>query len=85
MEKLNVTRLEQLKTLPVSISVRVCGQSLKLNELLEWAPGTILSFDQSAGSPLELKIGEQTIADGHAVKVGTKFGIRIGQVAHHDQ
>lgn len=74
-------RVEALKGLPISVSVRVCGRSLTLAELLKWTPGTILPFEQHATGPLHLNIGERTIAAGQAVKVGEKFGIQVRHIS----
>jgi len=71
---------DRLNQLPVQISVRICGCSLKLDQFLNWTPGTMLSFDQSASSPLTLQIGPRIVGEGQAVKIGSKIGLRIQRI-----
>jgi flagellar motor switch/type III secretory pathway protein FliN len=71
---------ERLRALPIQISVCVCRRSLSLDDLLEWKSGTVLSFDQDASAPLQLRIGDKSIAEGHAVKIGTQIGLRLKRV-----
>ena len=72
----------QLGSLPVQLCVRVCSRSLKLNEFLDWVPGTVLSFDQVVSDPLELRVGDQTLGKGKAVKVGPKIGLRVQRIGN---
>ena len=67
-------------SLPIQVSIRVCRNSLKLKDLLQWAPGTILSFDQPATSPLVLLVNQQEMGDGQTVEVGSSVGLRIAQI-----
>lgn len=67
----------RLHKVPVSVSVHVCSQTISLNQLLAWSSGTILTFDQSASAPLELRIGQKSFGTGQAVKLGSKLGLQI--------
>ena len=73
-------RLDRLRKIPIRVTVRVCGRSLRLDELLSWTPGTMLSFDQLASSPLTLCVDEREIGEGQAVKIGSKVGFRIHSI-----
>lgn len=74
------SKMSRLRSLPVQVAVHVCGQSMPLDHFLEWTPGTILTFDQLASSPLAVRIGDQIIGTGRAVKIGQKLGLQIGKV-----
>lgn len=74
------TSFTRLGSLPVQVSVRVCSRSLKLDEMLQWVPGTILTFDRRASEPLAICIGHQTVGNGHAVTVGPNFGLRLSHI-----
>lgn len=71
---------QRLAKVPVSFSVRVCRQSMTLDQFLNWTPGTVISFDQPSASPLSMQIGEQEIGDGRAVKLGCKLGFRVQRI-----
>jgi len=53
---------------------------LKLSEFLEWTPGTVLTFDQTANAPLSILVGDRVVGQGQAVKVGQQFGLRLQQI-----
>ena len=44
---------------------------------MELGPGSIIQFTKSCEDLLELNVENQVIAQGEAVKVGDKFGLRI--------
>ncbi len=60
---------------PVSVTLASTRQSLR--RIMELSPGAIISFKKTCDETLTLEIGDQTIADGEAVKVGDKFGLWI--------
>ena len=62
-------------TVPVTVMLASSRQSV--DQILDFSPGSIIQFDKSCDDHLSLKIGEQTIAEGEAVKVGDKFGLWI--------
>ena len=78
MAELNSTHdLDRIGSLPLTISVKVCQKTLKLTDLLNWTPGTVLAFDQPRTSPLTVSIGSHKLGEGQAVKVGSRLGIRL--------
>ena len=61
----------------VPIQVTLAAQRKSIQEIIELGPGSIVKFDKTCDEPLELSIGNRTIAQGEVVKVGDKFGLRI--------
>jgi flagellar motor switch/type III secretory pathway protein FliN len=70
----------QLQSLPIQVSVRVCGKIFKLKQMLEWHSGTILKFDQPASTTLALYVGSQQMGEGLAVKVKSAIGVKLSQI-----
>jgi flagellar motor switch protein FliN/FliY len=80
---------QQLASLPtyargllrISVPVRVtlASQRKSIHEIIELGPGSIVKFDKTCDEPLELSVGDRIIATGEVVKVGDKFGLRIGE------
>ena len=73
---------KRLERIPVELSVRVCSQSIRLDEFLDWTPGTVLTFDQQSASSLQLQIGQQNIATGRVVKLGPHLAFRVESISH---
>jgi flagellar motor switch protein FliN len=64
----------------VPIRVTLASQRKSIQEIIELGPGSIVKFDKTCEQPLELTVGDRTIAMGEVVKVGDKFGLRIGEL-----
>jgi len=65
--------------LKIEVPVRVVLASRKesLKEIVELASGTIIKFDKGCDELLQLRVGDQAVAEGEAIKVGDKFGLRV--------
>ncbi|HZE99454.1 MAG TPA: FliM/FliN family flagellar motor switch protein [Planctomycetota bacterium] len=68
---------EALTQLPLEATVVLGERTMKLQEVLVLKPGDLLSFDRAADEPLELRVSGRTIAEGTAVKIGERFGLRL--------
>jgi flagellar motor switch protein FliN len=70
----------RLLKIRLPVHVTLAAQRKSIQEILELGPGSIVKFDKTCDEPLELSVGNQAIARGEAVKVGDKFGLRIGEL-----
>lgn len=61
----------------VAVAVKLASARQPLKQIIELGPGSILQFNQSCEQPLRLCVGDQEIAEGEAVKVNDKFGLRV--------
>jgi len=73
-------RLRSLRTIPVTVSVRIAEKTFECDSLLNLAPGSLLTFNKSCDELLDLYVNNRHYARGEAVKVGEKFGLRISQL-----
>lgn len=64
----------------VAVRVTLARQRRPIQEIMELGPGTLVKFEKTYDEPLELSVGDLPIAQGEAVKVGDKFGLRIGKI-----
>jgi flagellar motor switch/type III secretory pathway protein FliN len=64
----------------VPVTVTLATQRTTVQEILELGPGSLVKFEKTYDRPLELAVGELPVAQGEAVKVGDKFGLRIGRL-----
>jgi flagellar motor switch protein FliN/FliY len=67
-----------LMQIKVPVQVKLAAQRKSIQEILELGPGSIIKFEKTCDEPLEVTISGRTIAHGEVVKVGDKFGVRIG-------
>lgn len=61
----------------VPIRVILAAKKMKVNDIVNMGVGTIIQFDKSCEDTLDVEIGRQKIAEGEAVKIGDKFGVRV--------
>ena len=61
----------------VPVVVMLASRKESIGSITEIGPGTIIQFEKSCEDPLQLEAGGQPLAQGEAVKVGDKFGLRI--------
>lgn len=66
-----------LLKIQVPVSVTLANKSQSVAKILEMSPGTIIQFDKACDDTVRLEVGGCEIAEGEAVKVGDKFGLRI--------
>lgn len=61
----------------VLVSANLAGKKVRLNDVVELGPGSIITFDKPCSDPLELTVGSRPVAHAEAVKVGERFGVRV--------
>jgi flagellar motor switch protein FliN len=61
----------------VPVVVTLAAKKQVIGQILELGPGSIIHFDKSCDEMLDLNVGGHRIAQGEAVKVGDKFGLRV--------
>jgi len=64
----------------VPVSVSLATTTMPVQRILEIGEGSIIQFSKSCEETLTLHAGSQPIAEGEAVKVGDKFGLRISHM-----
>ncbi len=68
---------QSLLKIQVSVSVQLAAKKELVQEVITLAPGSIIKFDKGCEELLQMIVGEHTIAEGEAVKIGDKFGFRV--------
>lgn len=61
----------------VPVMVTLATTQLPVKRIIELVPGTIIQFEKSCEDMLELSAGNCPVAEGEAVKIGEKFGLRV--------
>jgi flagellar motor switch protein FliN len=68
---------QSLLKIQVPVSVQLAGKKEFVQEVITLAPGSIIKFEKGCEELLQMIVGEHTIAEGEAVKIGDKFGFRV--------
>jgi flagellar motor switch protein FliN len=61
----------------VPVRVTLAEKRALVEDIVRLGPGSIVQFDKSCDEMLEMEVGNRRIAQGEAVKIGDKFGLRI--------
>lgn len=69
-----------LLQIEVPIRVILAAKKMKVNDIVNIGVGTIIQFDKSCEDTLDVEVGRQKIAEGEAVKIGDKFGVRVTSI-----
>lgn len=91
----NATRPRDFRDLPPNtvsalqvkalLAVNLAGKRMPLGEVVELGPGSIITFDKACDAPLEITIGDRSVAKGEAIKVGDRFGVRVLEMLLPDE
>ncbi|MEY8303184.1 flagellar motor switch phosphatase FliY [Anaerosalibacter bizertensis] len=82
-EKSNVNYKESIDLvaeIPVEITAELGRTTKKIDEILEYGPGTIIELDKLVGEPLNIYANGKSIAKGEVVVIDDNFGIRITEI-----
>jgi len=66
--------------LPLAASVVLASKPARLKEVLALRVGEIVEFPRRADDPLELRVSGRAVAEGSAVKIGDRFGLRVASM-----
>ena len=69
--------VQSILKLRVPVIVRLASHRMKLGEVLNLGPGSLMEVPRAADEPLDLMVNNKPIGKGHAVKVGENFGLKI--------
>ncbi len=69
----------------VPLVVSLAHKRQPVDRIVELGPGSIIQFDKSCEEMLDLYLGGRMIANGEAVKIGDKFGLRITNIVLPDE
>ena len=69
----------------VPVIVNLASTKMTVDDVVHLGPGAIIHFEKSCEDSLDLEAGGHKIAEGEAVKVGDKFGLRIRSIKLPDE
>jgi len=72
--------IDMIQDIPIEITVELGRTTRKINEILDYGPGTIIELDKLLGEPLEIYANGKIIAKGEVVVIDDNFGVRITDI-----
>lgn len=69
-----------LLDVPVRVTVQIGRTRMRLAELVELGPGSIVSLDREAHEPADILVNGKIVARGEIVTIGEHYGVRISEV-----
>ena len=72
-----VKNIERVLDVKLEFTVKLGQLNMRLREILELNPGSILELDKNVDAPLNLQIGDKVLAKGEVVTIGENIGLRI--------
>lgn len=64
----------------VKVTVQVGRARLSLRELVDLAPGSLVTLDRKAHEPADILVNGKVVARGEVVTIGDAYGVRITSV-----
>ncbi len=72
--------LDVILDIPLEISVELGRTRMKLSQLLEMSPGSVVELARLDGEPVDILANDKVIAKGEVIVENEKYGIRITEV-----
>ena len=72
--------LERILDIPLEIHVELGRRRMRIHELLGMEIGSVIELGTAAGSPLSIFANRVLVAQGEAVIVGERYGVRITDI-----
>lgn len=69
------TTPDNLRDVPVQVSVGLGKATLMLGELMSMKKGDVLTLDKQAGDPVDVYVNNHLIAHGELTLTGEQFGV----------
>ena len=75
------TRMDILCDIELDATLRFGSREMRLQEVLELGPGSVLELDRHVSEPMDLVVGDRIVARGEVVVSNGNFALRVTEVA----
>ena len=69
-----------IKDVPLEVTVELGRTQKSINDILDFAPGTIIELDKIAGEPVDVLVNGKLVAKGEVVVIEENFGVRVTEI-----
>ena len=72
--------IDLIMDVPLEVTVELGRTTKSIQEILDFAPGTIIELDKIAGEPIDILVNGKYVAKGEVVVIEESFGVRITEI-----
>lgn len=72
--------IDLIMDVPLEVTVELGRTSKSIQEILDFAPGTIIELNKIAGEPIDVLVNGKYVAKGEVVVIEESYGIRITDI-----
>ena len=72
-----LSRLDQLRDVPIELSVQLGRKRLKVSEILDFREDSVIELSRSAGENVDLLMDGEPVGSGEIVVIEDTMGLRI--------
>ncbi len=72
--------IDLIMDVPLEVTVELGRTTKSIQEILDFAPGTIIELDKIAGEPIDVLVNGKYVAKGEVVVIEESFGVRITEI-----
>ena len=65
---------------PLEVTVELGRTTKSIQDILEFAPGTIIELEKIAGEPIDVLVNGKYVARGEVVVIEENFGVRVTEI-----
>lgn len=74
--------IDLIMDVPLDVTVELGRTHKSIQEILDFAPGTIIELNKIAGEPIDVLVNRKLVAKGEVVVIEESFGVRITEILH---
>ena len=75
--------IDLIMDVPLEVTVELGRTSKSIQEILDFAPGTIIELNKIAGEPIDVLVNGKYVAKGEVVVIEESFGVRITETVSY--
>ena len=72
--------IDLILDVPLEVTVELGRTSKSINDILDFAPGTIIELNKIAGEPIDILVNGKYVAKGEVVVIEESFGVRLTEI-----
>ena len=72
--------IDLIMDVPLEVTVELGRTSKSIQEILDFAPGTIIELNKIAGEPIDVLVNGKYVAKGEVVVIEESFGVRVTEI-----
>ncbi|MEM6382019.1 MAG: flagellar motor switch protein FliN [Pseudomonadota bacterium] len=77
--------LEAVFDVPVRVSAILGRSNMRVSDLLDLGPGTVVELDRRVGEAIDIFVNERLVARGEVVLVEDKLGVTMTEIIKSDK